>query len=105
MAGKMSRRGRYQKCADAILEARETGNPQKIKDSYKYLIGVAKQFPTVDGLASLLHFWFTEIDNQPWLVDIIVEQYEQSGKYKVQELDENEVPRPARKLVLKKRIT
>ena len=101
MAGKMSKRGRYEKCVQAIIDAQESGNPRRLKDAYTYTIGVAKQFPTIDDLSSLLSFWFTQIDSQPWIVEIIQQPYIESGKYQVSDLDEEETPKPARKLVFK----
>ena len=101
MPGKMSKRGRYEKPVQQLIEALESGNSQSIKAAYGYLIGVAKQFPTVDQLASIADFWFTQIDSQPWIVEIIEDYYKGNGKFSVQEVEE---PKKTSNLVLKNRI-
>ena len=108
MAGKAGRGLRYRKCAEVLIRARQSRDPKEVKEAFSYLIGVSKQFLTVDEAASLTSFWFSQIDNQPWLVDIIEEPYKESGKYKVQDLDQEETailkPPQPQKLKFKNRI-
>jgi hypothetical protein len=99
MAGRSSKKERYDRCKDALRRARANGNRQEEKAALEYWIGVAKQFYDVDQLTNWLDFLFTEIEFDPDSRDLLREPYKETGKLSFSEPED----RPVTKLKFKGR--
>lgn len=79
---------RFTRPIQAIKAARENKNPQEEKKALGYLIGVLKQYPTVDQLTAWLDFYFSQLEYDEDMVSFLRQPYIEAGKFSIEEVQE-----------------